>query len=500
MFSEISRRRALHIGLMSAATGLLAGSIASCASTSVTEQPTTGRRRRYSAYSPEGRRMLETYARAVCRMKRWSEENAADKRGWLFQAAIHGSAFEDRLRNQCVHGNWWFLPWHRAYLWYFERIVRKAAEDDSFTLPYWPWHDVRFAMIPEAFRDPLSPLFDERADGVNDGVALPLRENVDRMRGLHSFREFGGVRSSAGVFEGDPHQPVHNLIAHNMALNECAARDPIFWLHHCNVDRLWAAFRQLHPDPEIDEWKQNLRTQLNAPMPTYFVEDDGTEAAAPVATKDFIMTAPRYDYDYVPFEGEVTFAPPPPPAPPMPPTPPTPAPAPPPDIPTEPELPQAGDQRTVLGPAPVKVILKLNDATFGQVLETLTLADRDRENSPQVQVVVRGVRMAGDPAVIFKVYVNATAFTSENYLGSISMFIDDHHAGGAHHVPGDGGKDFDFDATPVILRLRKSGGLGTSTFSFTIVPVGVRNSVPKAEVTYARVELRIVKEKQVPGN
>ena len=34
----------------------------------------------------------------------------------------------------CMHGNWWFLPWHRGYLYFFERIVRKISGDDSFRL------------------------------------------------------------------------------------------------------------------------------------------------------------------------------------------------------------------------------------------------------------------------------------------------------------------------------------------------------------------------------
>ena len=38
--------------------------------------------------------------------------------------------------NKYLHHNWLWLPWHRAYLVYLERICRKVAGDDSFALPY----------------------------------------------------------------------------------------------------------------------------------------------------------------------------------------------------------------------------------------------------------------------------------------------------------------------------------------------------------------------------
>src|SRR5262249_50934876 len=68
--------------------------------------------------------------------------------------------------NQCPHGNWWFLPWHRAYLHYFERILRWAAEDPNLTLPYWDYSDPEQREFPEAFRAP-------RADGKDNPLYLP---------------------------------------------------------------------------------------------------------------------------------------------------------------------------------------------------------------------------------------------------------------------------------------------------------------------------------------
>src|SRR5258708_29584453 len=55
----------------------------------------------------------------------------SDPRNWANQANIHN--------NHCPHSNWLFLPWHRAYLYYFEEICRELSGMSDFALPYWNW-------------------------------------------------------------------------------------------------------------------------------------------------------------------------------------------------------------------------------------------------------------------------------------------------------------------------------------------------------------------------
>src|SRR4029077_7025821 len=43
---------------------------------------------------------------------------------WASFAAIHG---DDDGFNLCPHGNWYFLPWHRAYILMYERAVRQLT-------------------------------------------------------------------------------------------------------------------------------------------------------------------------------------------------------------------------------------------------------------------------------------------------------------------------------------------------------------------------------------
>src|SRR5256885_10879756 len=47
----------------------------------------------------------------------------------------------EEMWDQCQHGTWYFLPWHRGYLAAFEAIVAKTVKElggpADWALPYW---------------------------------------------------------------------------------------------------------------------------------------------------------------------------------------------------------------------------------------------------------------------------------------------------------------------------------------------------------------------------
>src|SRR5262245_45234756 len=90
---------------------------------------TTLLRRPVSAMAPTDP-ILVAYRTAVSAMKKLPN---SDPQNWTRQAQIHLGT--PTLR--AAHGNWFFLPWHRAYLVGFERICRYLSEYAKFSLPYW---------------------------------------------------------------------------------------------------------------------------------------------------------------------------------------------------------------------------------------------------------------------------------------------------------------------------------------------------------------------------
>jgi hypothetical protein len=53
-----------------------------------------------------------------------------------------------------------FFGWHRMYLYYFERVLRWAAQDDTLRLPYWDYTDPAQLALPAEFRQTAAVVYD----------------------------------------------------------------------------------------------------------------------------------------------------------------------------------------------------------------------------------------------------------------------------------------------------------------------------------------------------
>lgn len=288
-------------------------------------------RREIASIAPDDP-IVTGYAGAVKRMR---ERDPDDPTSWTYQAAIHGTTTKPALKlwNQCQHATWYFLPWHRMFLYYFERIVRAAVVEDGgpadWALPYWNYClGGQHAFLPEPFRTPAgneeSPLYvpqrapelNSGAEGMPDYVTTPRRalERPDFI----GKAEFGGPRTGFqhsgetwGQLEQTPHNAVHVFVEGLMGRPETAALDPIFWLHHANIDRLWSEWIGMpgvhHVDPTDAAWRS---------FSFSFFDEHRQEVSLHCA--DVLETAANLGYTY-----DTEPAPPPPPPRPGTPTPPT---------------------------------------------------------------------------------------------------------------------------------------------------------------------------------
>jgi tyrosinase len=271
-------------------------------------------------------KVLASYKKAIRAMLARGPE---DPLNWYRNALIHTV--------DCPHGNWWFLPWHRGYIGWFEKKCRLLSEDQDFALPYWDW-TIQQKIPPEMFEDVLDPrnpefiaaggianhdefktkfkdavrkldYWDLKPDGTPTGrygqllareirfpddlwfdiienPPIPTPTSYTRCffdqagaRGLKKEETFdeGTIRTvflptildalaprdfltfaspkalgghnvqvvGFGVLESRPHNRVHNCVggAYNgsqgFMLNFLSPVDPVFFLHHANIDRLW---------------------------------------------------------------------------------------------------------------------------------------------------------------------------------------------------------------------------------------------------------------------
>ena len=183
-----------------------------------------------------------------------------DKRTWLLQADLHALYCQqcNNAPTTQIHGSWNFFPWHRAYLYYYERILGSLVGDlAGFRLPYWDWENAR--TMPSTYSTPAAAansLWDANRDTtLGGGGQLPPNDGsaaqITFLDGITDFATFGGTVNGGGTCESNPHGVIHNDVGfknspwHDMGNLGFAARDPIFFAHHCNIDKVWSRWNDL---------------------------------------------------------------------------------------------------------------------------------------------------------------------------------------------------------------------------------------------------------------
>ena len=247
---------------------------------------------------------LVWYGRAIGEMQK---RPIADPTSWRFQAAIHNyirssdpfakrgeklpsPGARGRFWSQCQHGSWFFLPWHRMFLYFFEQIVAadvvKLGGPRDWALPYWNYSaNLQSRLLPSAFRDPTLPngtqnfLFvAQREPDANAGQHFADERDISLRSALaqadfssSTAGSFGGFPtnfshsgSGPGSLEIVPHGSMHVAVGGGagwMSGFNTAGLDPIFWLHHANIDRLWEVWLKrdpAHKNPTSLQWLSRI--------------------------------------------------------------------------------------------------------------------------------------------------------------------------------------------------------------------------------------------------
>ncbi|MGB8132295.1 MAG: tyrosinase family protein [Candidatus Angelobacter sp.] len=231
--------------------------------------------------------VLVSYRKAIKAMKLLPDSNPLS---WTYQAAIHGipgPALHPSW-NTCEHGTPYFWSWHRMYLYWFERIIRKMSGDNSWALPYWDYISASQRHLPTPFQDSSSELFHSaRGPGWNTGAASYAAWQVDPTSG-NSFTDYFSGQSG---IEGNPHDNVHIYMSGDMGDPSTAAVDPIFYVHHSNIDRLWnlwlAQGGGRHNPLSTSSWRNKSYT---------FFDENGNPVV--MKTCDILRCAEQLNYTY----------------------------------------------------------------------------------------------------------------------------------------------------------------------------------------------------------
>lgn len=250
-----------------------------------------------------------------------------------------------------VHWSWNFLPWHRGYLYFLERILANILtthfkiDGSKFALPYWNWslhreipntktrkdlnipspffgYDIlqenmvtpdnlgfdnsalfegnRGPSIAKPQMDPNNELTQDSKDHVNEALYYTSSEYIGHILAA-PFDQFGGKptisrETGQGLLEQGPHNDGHDWIGTRIGKNRTmgtlrnAAADPMFYMHHCNIDRIWSLYTNPQPDPK-GPWG---KTKYN------FLDVDGSVITWSIQDIIEKTTNVTYDHESVP--------------------------------------------------------------------------------------------------------------------------------------------------------------------------------------------------------
>jgi tyrosinase len=472
--------------------------------------------RRNAAALPKWDPILLWYARAVGEMKDTTKYPPTTPKSWTWQAAVHGfdltypewqnwtagqplpsSTDQKLLWAQCQHGTWYFLPWHRMYLALFEDIVQSIiiglGGPSDWALPYWNYSkDTPARAMPAAFLDPVAPFaaqnplyeptrqYDASGNLVLGSKAVAITGSLS----VHQFQGtqlgFGGpdsggpqhaaVHNAFGALESQPHNVVHDDIGGIMGDPTTSAFDPIFWLHHTNIDRLWEVWRQADP-ANVDPTDLNWLTR----WPFSFRDGTGNPVACtPSQVQQTLAPVLNYQYDDTSVPAGVASAPP--------------------AATTTMSLPiiqpsVAEMVGATSQPVPLSGETRTVDLPVGRPTGPALLSER--AGRPQhVYLHIENITGTGRPAS-YHVYINLPAETGAEakeafYVGIVSMF-GLQAASRADQPHGGRGLHYTFDITPLVVLPESRRLLEQGKYTVTFEPR--RTPGANSSVSVGRISL-----------
>nr|QLG20179.1 chloroplast polyphenol oxidase precursor [Solanum melongena] len=236
--------------------------------------------------------LIAKYNLAISKMRELDTTDHFSPLAFKQQANIHcaycNGAYKIGGKELQVHNSWLFFPFHRWYLYFYERILGKLIDDPTFALPYWNWDHPKGMRLPPIFDRQGTALYDERrSTQVRNGTVMDLGSFGDKVQTTQlqlmsnnltlMYRQMvtnapcpllffgapyvlGNNVEAPGTVEVIPHIPVHIWVGtargsvfpdgstsygEDMGNFYSAGLDPVFYCHHSNVDRMWNEWKAI---------------------------------------------------------------------------------------------------------------------------------------------------------------------------------------------------------------------------------------------------------------
>jgi len=159
--------------------------------------------------------------------------------------SIHSDMSHD-MHNMDATGQQRFLPWHRVYLYQLEQQIQRIHPDVA--IPYWDWTEPAEQAIP-GWLQQVTPTVNipppgpgnvvvTRSPGTAGQLARVVQGAPPCQASLGAVMQVADYTDFATGLECI-HDGVHEWVGGTMSILDTAPADPLFWMHHANIDRLW---------------------------------------------------------------------------------------------------------------------------------------------------------------------------------------------------------------------------------------------------------------------
>lgn len=384
-----------------------------------------------------------------------------------------------------------FLSWHRLYVYHLEKIVRELSGNPDFALPYWGYISMKDTELPDEnllkmpveFTQPQTLLGEEnslyeasRDNSLMQGEIIRsdwARRNL--LKAVQDLNETSTYSDYNQIIDSRPHGVMHNYLGgaalpgggFEQFLNKIYNRtdfglmtnvpsagfDPIFWMHHGNVDHLWAEWTDNDPTKKV-----TVEELEAVEWPYKFFEPNGDlKIYSPEEVVDSI-----YNMDYIYDDGSS------------------------PNVTAEAAIEKKSLGRmpkTLVGKETRRTVLKRGQVVtqmvkIPEVRDTLMfqqfLSSKEQASQPHYSLDVE-VTYTGQPRGEYEVYVNlpeeksamekAMADINTYYIGSISFFVLKSNQPRS--------ETFKFDITDELLeQVEKIENVSTNSVNVSIIPKG----------------------------
>lgn len=230
-----------------------------------------------------------------------------------------------------------FLLWHRLYTARLEAVVRQLSGKTDFTIPYFDYQNIQALSLPPLLRNSMVPAqpvsltntavipahqsalyTPARRQNMNAGQTIDVLEAATLNRAITALDNNSLFMTFSNAINQSPHGEMHDYLGGDgqgidnpilqtsgkdssglMANVSSAGFDPVFWLHHAAIDRLWAKWDVKNKNNPYA--RPSLQTLQQQQWPFVFFDANGQAVRYRTAQEIYrAVYMPDYRYDDMP--------------------------------------------------------------------------------------------------------------------------------------------------------------------------------------------------------